>query len=118
MSEREVNFIFLQSFTEPPFYDFWTNCKSMNAQILRDNNHLRGGLIFVIAKIWSQDTRHTIKSCAGVLIIGTTVAAAMMVIRLVGEPRLQRFLNRLISFKGNTKVEKLADNTFVPDNQP
>jgi len=71
----------------------------------------------VIAKIWSRDRRQTIKSCAGVLIIGTTVAVAMLIIRLVGEQRLQRFLNRLVNFKRKPEAEKMAGDSLVPDNQ-
>ena len=71
----------------------------------------------MISKIWSRDRRQTIKSCAGVLIIGTTVAVAMLVIRLVGEQRLQRFLIRLMNFKRKSEAEKMTANSLVPDNQ-
>ena len=71
----------------------------------------------MIAKIWSRDKRQTIKSCAGVLIIGIMVAAAMVMIRLVGEQRLQSFLIRVICFKRRSEAEELTADTFVPDNQ-
>ena len=71
----------------------------------------------MIAKIWSRDGRQTIKSCAGVLIIGTTVAAVMVIIRLIGERRLQRFLNRIMNFKRRPEAEKLTGDTFLTDNQ-
>ena len=79
--------------------------------------YLRGGLILVIAKLWSQDRCQTVKSCVGVLIIGTTVALAMVIIRLVGEQRLQRFLIRIIGFKHKPEAEKLTRDSLVPDNQ-
>lgn len=69
----------------------------------------------MIGKIWSRDMRHTLKSCAGVLFIGATVAGAMLIIRLVGEQRLQHVLNFL--FKRRSKVEKLNSEAFVPDNR-
>ena len=72
----------------------------------------------MIAKIWSRDSRQTIKSCAGVLLIGTTVAVAMAVIRLIGERNLQRFLNKLIRVKHRPQAENLAADFFVSDNKP
>jgi hypothetical protein len=78
---------------------------------------LRGGLIFVIAKIWSRDRRQTFKSCAGVLIIGSAVAIAMVIIRLVGEQRLQRFLNRIMSLKRKPEAKELTGDSLVTDNQ-
>jgi hypothetical protein len=90
---------------------------SPDVRVLRDNFHLRGGLIFVITKIWSQDGRQTIKSCAGVIIIGITVAAAMVIIRLIGERKLQRFLNRILKFKRKPPAENLTADSFLPDNQ-
>jgi hypothetical protein len=79
---------------------------------------LRGGLIFVIAKIWSRDRRQTLKSCAGVLIIGTAIAIAMVIIRLVGEHRLQRFLNRIMRLKRKPEAKELTGDALVTDNQP
>lgn len=71
----------------------------------------------MIAKILSRDRRQTIKSCAGVLIIGTTVAAVIVIIRLVGEQRLQRFLNRIMNFKRRPEAEKLTGDSLVTDNR-
>ena len=71
----------------------------------------------MIAKILSRDRRQTIKSCAVVLIIGTTVAAAIVIVRLVGERRLQRFLNRVLNFKRRPEAEKLTGDSLVTDNQ-
>lgn len=70
----------------------------------------------MILNLWSRDRRHTIKSCAGVVIIGTTMAAAMVIIRLVGERRLQRFLNRIMNLKIKTKADKLTGESLVSDN--
>ena len=69
----------------------------------------------MIGKIWSRDRRHTLKSCAGVLLIGATVAGAMLIIRLVGEQRLQHVLSFI--FKRRLKVEKLNSEALVPDNR-
>ena len=74
-------------------------------------------MIFLIGKIWLRDKRLTIKSCVGVVLIGATVAGAMLIIRLVGEQRLQRVLNMLFLFRRRPKVEKLNTEAFVPDNQ-
>ena len=71
----------------------------------------------MITKIWSQDGRQTIQSCAGVIIIGITVAAAMVIIRLIGERKLQRFLNRILNFKRKPPAENLTAESFIPDNQ-
>ena len=70
----------------------------------------------MILNLWSRDSRNTIKSCASVVIIGTTMAAAMLIIRLVGEQRLQRFLNRIINLKIKTKADKLTGESLVSDN--
>jgi hypothetical protein len=67
----------------------------------------------VFAKIWSQEGCQTVKSCAAVLIIGTTAAAAMVIIRLIGEQRLQRFLNRVMNFKRRPEAEKVTAKTFL-----
>jgi len=70
----------------------------------------------VILNLWSRDRRQTIKSCASIVIIGTTMAAAMVIIRLVGERRLQCFLNRIMNLKIKTKADKLSGDPLVSDN--
>ncbi|MGD9172789.1 MAG: hypothetical protein PVF29_01430 [Desulfobacterales bacterium] len=115
---REANSIILQSIAElrGNIFEFAIEVAG-RSNYAGANVHLRGGLIFVITKIWSQDGRQTIKSCACVLIIGTTVAAAMVIIRLIGEQRLQRFLNRIMNFKRRPEAEKLTEDAFLPNNQ-
>ena len=71
----------------------------------------------MIGKKWVRDKRLTIKSCAAVVVIGVTVACAMLIIRLVGEHRLQRFLNKLFQLKPKEKPENLAADVFMPDKQ-
>ena len=66
---------------------------------------------------WAHDKRLTIKSCASVIIIGVIAAAAMLIIRLVGEQRLQRFLDMIFQFKRKKKPEKVTTEIFVPDNK-
>ena len=51
------------------------------------------------------------------MIIGIVVAAAMVIIRMVGEHRLQRFLNRIMHFKHKPEKEKLAGDSLVTNNQ-
>ncbi len=71
----------------------------------------------MIAKIWSRDMRHTIKSCAGVILIGAMAAGAMLIIRLVGERRLQRFLGIFFYLRRRPKADKLTNKAVVPDSQ-
>jgi len=44
------------------------------------------------------------------------MAAAMVIIRLVGERRLQCFLNRIMNLKIKTKADKLSGDPLVSDN--
>ena len=71
----------------------------------------------MIGKLWSRDGRFTIKSCASVVIIGAVVALAILIIRVVGEHRLQRFLNLLPIFRHRPKSEKLIGDAFLPNNR-
>lgn len=71
----------------------------------------------MIGKKWARDKRLTIKSCAAVVVIGVTVAGAMLIIRIVGERRLQRFINKLFQLKPKVKPEDMPTDVFMPDNQ-
>lgn len=71
----------------------------------------------MIKKLWSCDKSHTFKSCAGVVLIGATVAGLFLIIRLVGEKRLQRFLNFIFFFKRREPELDLVSESFVPENQ-
>ncbi len=66
---------------------------------------------------WVHDMRLTIKSCASVIIIGVIAAAAMLIIRLVGEQKLQNLLNMTFQFKRKKKAEKMSTKRFVPEKQ-
>jgi hypothetical protein len=71
----------------------------------------------LLKRIWSCDKCHTFKSCAGVVLIGATVAGFFLIIRLVGEKRLQRFLNFIFIFKRRKPKLDLVSKSFVPENQ-
>ena len=71
----------------------------------------------MIRKIWSCDKCHTLKSCAGVVLIGATVAGFLIIVRLVGEKRLQRFLNFIFCFKRRRPKIDLVSESFVPENK-
>ena len=53
----------------------------------------------MINKIWTCDKCHTFKSFVGVVLIGAAVSGMLIIIRLVGEKKLQRFLNFILFFK-------------------
>ena len=63
------------------------------------------------------DKYNTFKSCAGVLLIAAAIAGSLLIIRLVGESRLQSFLNLLFSFKRKEPELDLASESFVPEDQ-
>jgi hypothetical protein len=67
---------------------------------------------------WVHHVRITLQYCASVIIIGLIAAGAMLMIRLVGEQRLQKFLNFMFQFKRKHKSDKLRTERFVPDNHP
>lgn len=71
----------------------------------------------MIKKIWSCDKCHTFKSCAGVVLIGAAVAGFLLIIRLVGEKRLQRFVNFIFSSKRSEPERDLVSESLVPENQ-
>ena len=71
----------------------------------------------MITKGYFTDKCNTFKSCAGVLLIATALAGSLLIIRLVGEGRLQGFLNLLFSFKRKEPELDLASESFVPENQ-
>jgi hypothetical protein len=66
---------------------------------------------------WAHNVRLTVQYCASVIIIGLIAAGAMLLIRLVGEQRLQKFLNLLFQYKRKHKSDKLTTESFVPDNR-
>jgi hypothetical protein len=77
---------------------------------------LRGGLIFLKGKLWLNDAYRTFKSCAGVVLVGLTVAGAMIFIRLLGERRFERVITVIFFFRRKAKDKKLSSDPFVVDN--
>ena len=71
----------------------------------------------MIKRLWSCDKCHTLKSCVGVVFITTAVAAMLLIIRLVGENRLQRFLNFILLFKRREPELDLVSAALVPENR-
>ena len=71
----------------------------------------------MLKRLWSCDKCHTLKSCIGVVLIGTAVAAMLLIIRLVGEIRLQRFLNFILFIKRREPELDLVSETLVPENR-
>jgi hypothetical protein len=52
-----------------------------------------------------------------VILIGTAVAGMLLIIRLVGEIRLQRFLNFILFFKRRQPELDLVSKALVPENR-
>jgi hypothetical protein len=75
------------------------------------------GRALLIKRIGFFDKYHTLKSCAGVVLIGAVAAGMILIIRLVGEIRLQRFLNFILFFKRRNPELDLVSETLAPDNQ-
>lgn len=64
-----------------------------------------------------SDKYNTFKSCASVFLVVAAIAVSLLIIRLVGEKRLQIFLNMLLSFKRKEPKLDLASEAFVPENK-
>ena len=75
------------------------------------------GRAFLIKRLWSCDKCHTLKSCAGVVFITTAVATMLLIIRLVGEKRLQRFLNFILVIKRREPELNLVSEALVTENR-
>jgi hypothetical protein len=52
-----------------------------------------------------------------VVFIGITVAGMLLIIRLVGEIRLQRFLNFILFFKRREPDLELVSEALAPENR-
>jgi hypothetical protein len=52
-----------------------------------------------------------------VVFIGITVASMLLIIRLVGEIRLQRFLNFILFFKHRKPELELVSEALAPENR-
>ena len=71
----------------------------------------------MINRKWFLDKCHTLKSCTGVVLVGATVAAMILIIRLVGEIRLQRFLDFILFFKRREPELDLVSEALAPENR-
>ncbi len=71
----------------------------------------------MIKRGWLFDSYNTFKSCAGVFLVVAAIAGGLLIIRLVGETRLQGFLNMLLSFKRKEPDLDLAAESLVPEKQ-
>jgi len=87
-------------------------------KIIRNNGFneaTKRGRDFLIKRTWFCDKCHTLKSTAGVVLIGAVVAAMLLIIRLVGEKRLQHFLNFILFFKGRRSALDMASKALAPE---
>ena len=66
---------------------------------------------------WFSDTYNTFKTCAGVFIVTAAIAGSLIIIRLIGERRLQSFFNMLFSFERKEPELDLASEAFVSENK-
>jgi hypothetical protein len=71
----------------------------------------------LLKKSWFSDKYNTFKSCASVFLVAAAIAGSLLIIRLVGERRLQSFLNMLLSFKRKEPKLDLASKAFVSENK-
>jgi len=71
----------------------------------------------LIKGIWSGDKYITLKSCAAVVLLGTLVAAGFLIIRVVGEKRLECFLKMILFFRHKEPNQGLTAEVFIPDNR-
>ena len=70
----------------------------------------------MLKRSWFSDKYDTFKTCASVFLIAAAVASSFLLIRLVGEKRLQSFLNILLSPKRKEPQLDLASGS-VPENK-
>ena len=71
----------------------------------------------MLKRLWYCDKCHTLKSCVSVVFIGTAVAGMFLMIRLVGEKRLQRLLNFILLFKRKGPELDLVSEALAPENR-
>ena len=68
-------------------------------------------------RLWYSDKCQTLKSCAGVVFIGTAVSGMLLIIRLVGEKKFQKFLYCILLL-GRRDVElDLVSETLARENR-
>ena len=71
----------------------------------------------MLKRSWFSDTYDTFRTCASVFIVTAVIAGSLLIIRLIGEKRLQSFLNVIFSFKKKEPKLGLASKAFVPENK-
>ena len=71
----------------------------------------------MIKGIWSVDKYTTFKSCAAVAILGAVVAAGFLIIRVLGEKRLERFLKFILCFGDKKADPSTTAEVFVSNNR-
>ena len=69
----------------------------------------------MLKRSWFSDTYDTFKTCASVFIVTAVIAGSLLIIRLVGEKKLQSFLNIIFSFRKKEPKLGLASKAFVQD---
>ena len=67
--------------------------------------------------IWSGDKYTTVKSCAAVALLGTVAAALFLIIRVVGEKRLECLLNFVFGLRRKETKPDLTAEIVVADNR-
>jgi hypothetical protein len=86
-------------------------------QIQRGQETRKRRRSFLLKRNWFSDKYNTFKSCASVFLVVVAIAGSLLIIRLVGERRLQSFLNMLLSFKRKEPKLDLASKAFVSENK-
>jgi hypothetical protein len=71
----------------------------------------------LIKGVCLSDKCDTFKSCAGVIIIAGVLAGAILLIRLVGEQRLQRFLYFALFLRRKQPDPNLAADIFASESR-
>jgi len=71
----------------------------------------------LLRRSWFSDKYNIFKTCASVFLVAAAIAVSLLIIRLVGERRLQIFLNMLLSFKRKEPKLDLASEVFVSENK-
>ena len=66
---------------------------------------------------WSVDKFVTLKSYAAVTLLGVAVVAGFLIIRVVGEKRLERFLKIIFCFRRKESNRALTAEVLVSDNR-
>ena len=59
----------------------------------------------------------TLKSCAAVAVLGAVVAAGFLIIRVLGEKRLERFLKFILCFEDKKANPPATAEVFVSNNR-